>query len=142
MSEELRNEATNETTETGAAETTSVEASNTEVTASEPAVVEEPKAVSAPKKPNADDEDGRGIRKVREGIVVSTAMDKTIVVNVERLVRHKRYGKVIARGKKVKAHDEKGACAVGDLVRIMETRPLSKTKCWRYIETIRKAVVV
>lgn len=81
-------------------------------------------------------------RKIREGIVVSTVMDKTIVVKVERLVRHKRYGKVIARSKKIKAHDEKGECSVGDLVRIMETRPLSKTKCWRYIDTIRKAVVV
>ncbi len=81
-------------------------------------------------------------RKVREGIVVSTSMDKTIVVKVERLVRHKRYGKVISRFNKVKAHDEDGACKVGDLIRIMETRPLSKTKNWRYVETIREAVVV
>lgn len=84
----------------------------------------------------------KSMRKIREGIVVSTVMDKTIVVKIERLVRHKRYGKVIARSKKVKAHDEKGECTVGDVVRVMETRPLSKTKCWRYIDTIRKAVVV
>ena len=81
-------------------------------------------------------------RKVREGIVVSTAMEKTIVVKLERLVRHERYGKVIRRYKKVKVHDELGACHTGDVIRIMETRPLSKTKRWRYLETIRKAVVV
>ncbi len=81
-------------------------------------------------------------RKVREGIVVSAGMDKTIVVKLERLMRHSQYGKVIRRNKKVKAHDENGACTVGDVVRIVETRPLSKTKRWRYIETIRKAVIV
>lgn len=127
MSEETLNETKTEET--------------TETSAPEPAVVEEPKAAKA-KVVTAESTSNRGYRKVREGIVVSTTMDKTVVVNVERLVRHKRYGKVIARGKKIKAHDEKGECAVGDLVRIMETRPLSKTKNWRYIETIRKAVVV
>lgn len=81
-------------------------------------------------------------RKVREGIVVSTSMDKTIVVQIERMVRHPQYGKVIRRIKKVKAHDESKACKVGDVVRIVETRPLSKTKRWRYVETIRKAVIV
>lgn len=83
-----------------------------------------------------------GLRKIREGIVVSVAMDKTVVVKVERLVRHKKYGKTMSIHKKVKAHDESGACAIGDVVRIMETRPLSKTKRWRYIDTVRKAVVV
>lgn len=81
-------------------------------------------------------------RKVREGVVVSTKMQKTVVVKIERLVRHAQYGKVIRRSKNVKVHDENGACAVGDVVRIMETRPLSKDKRWRYVETIRKAVVV
>lgn len=81
-------------------------------------------------------------RKVREGIVVSTAMNKTIVVELERLVRHPQYGKVVRRKKRVKAHDENGSCHVGDRIKIMETRPLSKTKRWRYIETIREAVVV
>lgn len=81
-------------------------------------------------------------RKIREGIVVSTAMHKTVVVQLERLVRHPQYGKTVRRLKKVKVHDETGACTVGDLVRIEETRPLSREKRWRYIETIRKAVVV
>ncbi|MDX9752789.1 MAG: 30S ribosomal protein S17 [bacterium] len=81
-------------------------------------------------------------RKVREGIVVSTAMDKTIVVRVDRLVRHPRYGKVIRRSKKVHVHAENGSCKLGDVVRIEETRPLSKTKCWRYVETVREAVQV
>jgi len=81
-------------------------------------------------------------RKIREGLVVSTAMNKTIVVELERLVRHPQYGKVVRRKKRVKVHDEKNSCIVGDLVRIGETRPLSKTKRWRYLETIRKAVVV
>ncbi len=81
-------------------------------------------------------------RKIREGIVVSTAMRKTVVVQLERLVRHPQYGKTVRRLKKVKVHDETGACTVGDLVRIEETRPLSREKRWRYIETIRKAVVV
>ncbi len=81
-------------------------------------------------------------RKVREGHVVSTAMNKTIVVEIERLVRHSTYGKTIRRRKRVKVHDENETCHVGDFVRIMETRPLSKTKRWRYVETIRKAVVV
>jgi small subunit ribosomal protein S17 len=81
-------------------------------------------------------------RKVREGIVVSTAMEKTIVVRIDRLIRHARYGKVIRRSHKVHAHAEDGSCKVGDVVRIMETRPLSKTKCWRYIGTVREAVQV
>jgi small subunit ribosomal protein S17 len=81
-------------------------------------------------------------RKVREGVVVSTAMQKTIVVQLERLIRHPQYGKVIRRNKNVKVHDEHGKCIVGDVVRIEETRPLSKDKRWRYVETIRKAVVV
>lgn len=81
-------------------------------------------------------------RKIREGIVVSTAMQKTVVVKIERLTSHPQYGKVIRRNKKVKVHDEKGQCAVGDVIRIEETRPMSKDKRWRYVETIRKAVVV
>ncbi|MBD3266534.1 30S ribosomal protein S17 [bacterium] len=81
-------------------------------------------------------------RKVREGIVVSTKMQKTIVVRVERLVQHPRYGKVISRSKNVHAAAEDGACKVGDVVKIMETRPISKKKRWRYIETVREAVQV
>ena len=84
----------------------------------------------------------RNRRKVREGKVVSVAMQKTAVVAVERLVTHPQYKKVMRRRKRVKVHDENGACQVGDFVRIMETRPLSKTKRWRYVETVRKAVQV
>lgn len=81
-------------------------------------------------------------RKVREGIVVSTKMNKTVVIKVERLIQHTKYGKTIRRTKNVKVHDENSECNVGDTVRIMETRPISKDKHWRYVETIRKAVVV
>lgn len=84
----------------------------------------------------------RNQRKVRVGRVVSNAMQKTAVVVVERLLKHSRYRKVIRRRKRVKVHDEHEVCQVGDVVRIMETRPLSKTKHWRYVETVRKAVQV
>ena len=84
----------------------------------------------------------RNRRKVREGKVVSAAMQKTAVVAVERLVTHPQYKKVMRRRKRIKVHDERGICQVGDVVRIMETRPLSKTKRWRYVETVRKAVQV
>lgn len=87
-------------------------------------------------------ETNKSVRKIREGVVVSVAMQKTAVVQIERLIRHPQYGKVIRRTKRVKVHDETGQCALGDVVRIEETRPLSKTKRWRYIDTIRKAVVV
>ncbi|MCG0276127.1 MAG: 30S ribosomal protein S17 [Thermosediminibacteraceae bacterium] len=78
-------------------------------------------------------------RKVRTGVVVSNKMDKTIVVAVETLVRHPLYGKTIKRTKKFKAHDEHNQCQIGDVVKIMETRPLSKTKRWRLVEIIKRA---
>ncbi len=81
-------------------------------------------------------------RKVREGVVVSAKMEKTVVVRIDRNVRHPHYGKVIRRSKNVAVHDENGACKIGDVVRIMETKPLSKTKRWRYVETVREAVIV
>ena len=81
----------------------------------------------------------RNLRKTRVGIVVSDKMDKTIVVLVEERYKHSLYGKVIRRSKKVKAHDENNTAAVGDLVSIMETRPLSATKHWRLVEIIEKA---
>ncbi|MFH1738640.1 MAG: 30S ribosomal protein S17 [bacterium] len=84
----------------------------------------------------------RNRRKVREGKVVSAAMQKTAVVAVERLVTHPQYRKVVRRQKRIKVHDENGACQVGDIVRVMETRPLSKTKRWRYVEMVRKAIQV
>ena len=83
----------------------------------------------------------RGRRKDRVGVVTSSAMDKTITVSVGRVVQHPLYRKNIKRTKKFKAHDEKNACQVGDVVRIEETRPLSKTKRWRLIEIVKPAVL-
>ena len=82
---------------------------------------------------------GRGYRKVREGLVVSDKMEKTIVVEVEDRVKHGLYGKVIRRTSKLKAHDENNVAGVGDRVQIMETRPLSATKRWRLVEVVEKA---
>ena len=81
----------------------------------------------------------RNERKVRRGYVVSDKMDKTVVVEVEDRVKHPLYGKVIRRTSKVKAHDENNSAGIGDLVRIMETRPLSATKRWRLLEIVEKA---
>ncbi|MFI7618610.1 30S ribosomal protein S17 [Nonomuraea terrae] len=83
--------------------------------------------------------DQRHFRKVREGLVVSDKMDKTVVVAVEDRVKHRLYGKVIRRTTKYKAHDEANACGVGDRVLLMETRPLSATKRWRVVEILEKA---
>ncbi|MFQ5582887.1 MAG: 30S ribosomal protein S17 [Calditrichia bacterium] len=80
----------------------------------------------------------RGIRKTRVGMVVSDKMDKTVVVNVERLIKHPFYKKYLKRSKKYKAHDDGNTCQIGDKVKIMETRPLSKTKRWRVIEIMEK----
>lgn len=81
----------------------------------------------------------RNNRKVREGIVVSDKMDKSIVIKVERKMKHPIYGKFLKRSTKFMAHDEKNECHIGDRVRIMETRPLSKNKCWRLVEIIERA---
>ena len=81
----------------------------------------------------------RTSRKVREGLVVSDKMDKTVVVTVEDRVKHALYGKVMRRTVKLKAHDEQNACGVGDRVQIMETRPLSATKRWRVVNILEKA---
>jgi small subunit ribosomal protein S17 len=78
-------------------------------------------------------------RKTREGTVVSNAMDKTVVVSVDRVMRHPLYGKTVRRSKKFKAHDEDNRCLVGDLVRIRETRPLSKDKNWVVEEILRRS---
>ena len=83
--------------------------------------------------------DTRATRKTREGLVVSDKMDKTVVVAVEDRVKHALYGKVIRRTTKVKAHDEASSAGVGDLVLIMETRPLSATKHWRVVEILERA---
>jgi small subunit ribosomal protein S17 len=81
----------------------------------------------------------RARRKVREGLVVSDKMDKTVVVEVEDRVKHPLYGKVLRRTSKLKVHDEQNACGVGDRVLLMETRPLSATKRWRVVEILEKA---
>jgi len=81
----------------------------------------------------------RGRRKVRTGDVVSDAMDKTVVVRISTQVRHPLYGKIIRRSTKLKAHDENNDAHVGDVVRIVETRPLSKTKRWRVVEVLERA---
>ncbi|MDO5533807.1 MAG: 30S ribosomal protein S17 [Propionibacteriaceae bacterium] len=81
----------------------------------------------------------RNARKVREGVVVSDKMDKTITVAIEQRVKHALYGKVMTRTLKLKAHDEENSAGMGDRVRIMETRPLSATKRWRLLEIVEKA---
>jgi small subunit ribosomal protein S17 len=86
-------------------------------------------------------EQNEGRRKTRQGIVVSDKMDKTIVVRVERLTKHPQYNRVVKRAKKFKAHDERNECAIGDMVEIVETRPLSKEKRWRVTRIIRKVAV-
>lgn len=86
--------------------------------------------------------DQRGNRKTMVGVVVSDKMDKTVVVQVTHREMHKKYKKFLSRREKYKAHDEKNECNVGDRVLIVETRPLSKEKCWRVKETIEKAIQV
>jgi small subunit ribosomal protein S17 len=81
----------------------------------------------------------RGKRKSMVGKVVSDAMDKTVVVSIERLVKHQAYGKYVRRRSRFKVHDEKNECKVGDEIRFMETRPLSKDKRWRFLEFVRRA---
>lgn len=83
----------------------------------------------------------RNLRKVMIGTVVSDKMDKTVVVAVETNVKHKIYSKIVKRTYKLKAHDEENACKVGDKVKVMETRPLSKDKRWRVVEIMEKADV-
>jgi small subunit ribosomal protein S17 len=96
-------------------------------------------AGKAEQSPVAERNDDRGLRKTREGLVVSDKMSKTIVVSLEDRVKHPRYSKVIRRTKKVKAHDEHNTAGPGDRVLLMETRPLSATKRWRLVEVLEKA---
>ena len=81
----------------------------------------------------------RNLRKERIGVVVSNKMDKSIVVEIERREKHPIYGKFIKKTDRFMAHDEKNECNIGDTVRIMETRPMSKNKCWRLVEIIERA---
>ena len=81
----------------------------------------------------------RGQRKVRTGVVVSDKMDKTVMVRIDRAVRHALYGKTVRRSSKLAAHDETNDAHVGDTVRVVETRPLSKSKRWRVVEIVERA---
>ena len=83
----------------------------------------------------------RNLRKELIGTVTSNKMDKTVVVSVETSVRHKLYGKIVKRTYKLKAHDEQNACQIGDKVKVMETRPLSKDKRWRVVSIVEKAII-
>ena len=87
------------------------------------------------------EENKRNLRKTMVGTVVSDKMDKTIVVAVETRVKHPIYKKTVKRTYKLKAHDEENSCKVGDVVKVMETRPLSKDKRWRLVEVVEKAVI-
>ena len=81
----------------------------------------------------------RNLRKERIGVVVSDKMEKSITITVERKVKHAMYGKFVKTSKKFTAHDEKNECGIGDTVKIMETKPISKNKCWRLVEILEKA---
>jgi len=83
--------------------------------------------------------ESRNLRKERIGVVVSDKMDKSISVSFERKVKHPMYGKFVKKSKKYLVHDENNECGIGDTVKIMETRPLSKNKCWRLVEIIERA---
>lgn len=87
----------------------------------------------------ASDDAARSNRKLRDGVVVSNKMDKTIVISIVERVRHPKYAKFIARTKKLYAHDETNDAQIGDRVRVMETRPLSKQKRWRLVEILERA---
>jgi len=89
--------------------------------------------------PDAEQGGERGRRKTRVGVVVSDKMDKTVVVQIERLVKHAVYGRYVRRRKKYKVHDEKNECRIGDEINFMETRPISKDKCWRFVSFVRRA---
>jgi len=86
-----------------------------------------------------EDNKVRNLRKERIGVVVSNKMDKTVVIAEKKKMKHPIYGKFVNKTTKFHAHDEKNDCNIGDLVRIMETRPLSKSKCWRLVEIIERA---
>lgn len=81
----------------------------------------------------------RKLRKIRIGVVTSNKMEKTVTISVERKLRHPIYGKFVKKSKKFHAHDANNDCGIGDLIKIMETRPLSKTKRWRMLEILEKA---
>jgi small subunit ribosomal protein S17 len=110
--------------------------SETEPTTTNDTTASEPQAAPTPAPAPAD---GRGERKMRTGVVVSEKMDKTVLVRIQQVVRHSTYGKIVRRSSKLAAHDEANDAHVGDTVRLMETRPLSKTKRWRVVEILERA---
>jgi len=114
-------------------ETTTATDTTDEVTAAEP------QAAAAPAQAAATEGATRGERKMRTGVVVSEKMDKTVLVRIKQVIRHPAYGKTVRRSSKLAAHDEGNDAHVGDTVRLMETRPLSKTKRWRVVEIIERA---
>ncbi len=133
---------TEETTEVpeAAAEDVAVPAGKADVTpAPEPATVAAAAPAAKPTAGPADDEGRPNRRKVREGVVVSDAMQSTLVVAVVERVRHPRYGKTVQRTKKLYVHDAEDSAKVGDRVRVQETRPLSKLKRWRLTEVVERA---
>ena len=118
------------------------EGSAPEEAAVDTAETQAPAAPATPSPATAADEpkaESRGRRKVRVGVVVSDKMDKTVLVRIDRRVRHPLYKKTIARANKLAAHDENNDAHVGDLVRVVETRPLSKSKRWRLLEIVERA---
>jgi small subunit ribosomal protein S17 len=119
----------------------SSEATPTEAPASEAPPTEAPATKAAPSSTTTEtiEPAARAPRKVREGVVVSSGMDKTVVVAVIERVRHPRYNKFVNRTKKLYVHDETNDANAGDRVRVMETRPLSKTKRWRIMEVLERA---
>jgi small subunit ribosomal protein S17 len=135
MTEELLNQTEPETA--AADETTPAVKEESPAAAEEkPVVTEKTPAVT---EKESVTESGRNFRKTRVGVVVSDKMDKTIVVAIETHKRHPLYKKIIKRTYKLKAHDQNNECGVGDKVKVMETRPLSKEKRWRLVEIIEKA---
>jgi small subunit ribosomal protein S17 len=104
----------------------------------EPAATEA-QAASRATPADAPQAEARGRRKVRVGVVVSDKMDKTVLVRIDRRVRHPLYKKTVARANKLAAHDEHNDAHIGDLVRLVETRPLSKSKRWRVVEIVERA---
>ena len=99
----------------------------------------QPQTAPPPAETLAAQQKPRGERKVRTGVVVSDKMDKTVLVRIEQVVRHRAYGKTVRSSSKLAAHDEANDAHVGDKVRIMETRPLSRTKRWRVVEVLERA---
>ena len=108
-------------------------------TPDEPTTVESDPTQPSAKPGEAATADARARRKIRVGVVVSDKMDKTVLVRIDRRVRHPLYKKTVARSDKLAAHDESNDAHVGDTVRLMETRPLSKSKRWRVVEIVERA---